>query len=65
MLITTGGVLIRTRVAEIRETGRSTQGVRLINLGENEALAGIEKVVEADEANGDAGPPASEPPLEQ
>ena len=46
MLITTGGVLIRTRVAEIRELGRSTQGVRLINLGENEALAGLEKIVE-------------------
>ena len=37
MLITTGGVLIRTRVAEIREMGRSTQGVTLINLGEDES----------------------------
>ena len=46
MLITTGGVLIRTRVSEIREAGRSTQGVRLINLGENEALAGLEKILE-------------------
>jgi DNA gyrase subunit A len=53
MLITTGGVLIRTRVSEIRELGRSTQGVRLINLAENEALAGLEKVLEPDEvANG-------------
>ncbi len=34
MLITTGGVLIRTKVAEIRETGRAAQGVRLINLDE-------------------------------
>ena len=33
MLITTGGVLIRTRVAEIREMSRATQGVTLINLG--------------------------------
>ena len=33
MLITTGGVLIRTRVKEIRELGRATQGVTLINLG--------------------------------
>ena len=56
MLITTGGVLIRTRVSEIRELGRSTQGVRLINLGENEALAGLEKVLEADEENGDPLP---------
>jgi len=49
MLITTGGVLIRTRVAEVREQGRSTQGVRLINLDEGERLAGLEKIVEADE----------------
>jgi DNA gyrase subunit A len=49
MLITTGGVLIRTPVSEIRELGRSTQGVRLINLGENEKLAGLEKVLEPDE----------------
>jgi len=48
MLITTGGVLIRTRVAEVREQGRSTQGVRLINLvDEGEKLAGLEKIVEA------------------
>jgi len=49
MLITSGGVLIRTRVAEIREMGRSTQGVTLINLGEGEKLAGLERVVERDE----------------
>jgi DNA gyrase subunit A len=48
MLITTGGVLIRTRVAEVREQGRSTQGVRLINLDEGERLAGLEKIVEAE-----------------
>jgi DNA gyrase subunit A len=55
VLITTRGVLIRTRVSEIREAGRSTQGVRLINLGENEALAGLEKVLEpVDELNGGA-----------
>jgi len=52
MLITTGGVLIRTRVAEIRELGRSTQGVRLINLGDNEKLAGLEKVLEPEETEG-------------
>ncbi len=48
MLITTGGVLIRTRVAEIREMSRSTQGVTLINLGADEKLAGLEKVVETE-----------------
>jgi DNA gyrase subunit A len=46
MLITTGGVLIRTRVAEIRELGRATQGVTLIALDEGEKLAGLERVVE-------------------
>jgi DNA gyrase subunit A len=49
MLITTGGVLIRTRVSEIRELGRATQGVTLINLGENEKLSGLEKIVETDD----------------
>ncbi len=49
MLITTGGVLIRTRVSEVREQGRSTQGVRLINLDENEKLAGLEKIIEPDD----------------
>ncbi len=49
MLITTGGVLIRTRVKEIRELGRATQGVTLINLGEGEKLSGLEKVVESEE----------------
>ena len=49
MLITTGGVLIRTRVSEVREQGRSTQGVRLINLDAGEKLAGLEKIVESDE----------------
>ena len=52
MLITTGGVLIRTRVSEIRELGRATQGVTLINLGEGEKLSGIEKIVETDEEEG-------------
>ncbi|MGY1489986.1 DNA gyrase subunit A [Methylobacillus pratensis] len=51
MLITTGGVLIRTRVKEIRELGRATQGVTLINLGEGEKLSGLEKVVETDDDN--------------
>ncbi len=49
MLITTGGVLIRTRVQEIRELGRATQGVTLINLGAGEKLSGLEKIVETDD----------------
>ncbi len=69
MLITTGGVLIRTRVAEIRGMGRATQGVTLISLDEGEKLAGLEKVaesvveVDAETETGvaeDAAPPANE-----
>ncbi len=49
MLISTGGVLIRTAVAQIREQGRSTQGVTLISLGEGEKLAGLERIDERDD----------------
>jgi DNA gyrase subunit A len=49
MLITTGGVLIRTRVSEIRSLGRSTQGVTLINLGEGEKLSGLQRVLDSEE----------------
>ncbi len=55
MLITTSGVLIRTRVSEIREMGRSTQGVTLISLGKGETLAGLERVVEAEEEGAEEG----------
>ncbi|MBM3395068.1 MAG: DNA gyrase subunit A [Betaproteobacteria bacterium] len=53
MLITTGGVLIRTRVAEIREMSRATQGVTLIGVSDGEKLAGLERVVETEEENGE------------
>ncbi|MGO4305275.1 DNA gyrase subunit A [Cupriavidus sp. RAF12] len=52
MLITTGGVLIRTRVAEIREMGRATQGVTLINVDEGTKLSGLQRIVESDADNG-------------
>ncbi len=56
MLISTGGVLIRTAVAQIREMGRSTQGVTLIALSEGEKLAGIARIEERDEdGNGGNG----------
>src|SRR5947199_3567442 len=53
VLISNRGVLIRTRVKSIREMGRSTQGVTLINLGEGEKLAGLERVVETEDENGE------------
>ena len=46
MLITSGGVLIRTKVEQVRETGRAAQGVRLINLDEGTTLVSIERVAE-------------------
>jgi len=48
MLITTGGVLVRTRVSEIREMGRATQGVTLINVDDGSMLSGVRRVVESD-----------------
>jgi len=50
MLITTGGVLIRTRVAEIREMGRATQGVTLIAVDEGTTLSGVQRVIEPEVA---------------
>jgi DNA gyrase subunit A len=55
MLITDGGVLIRTRVKEIREMGRSTQGVTLINLSEGEKLSGLQRIMDRDDENGENG----------
>jgi DNA gyrase subunit A len=45
MLITTGGQMVRIRVSEIREAGRNTMGVKLINLIEGEKLQDIAPVV--------------------
>ncbi len=65
MLITDTGVLVRTRVSEIRELGRATQGVTLIALDEGAKLIGLQRIVEND-ANGepetDAGPAGEENP---
>ncbi len=48
MMITTGGVLIRTRVSEIREMGRATQGVTLIAVEDGAKLSGLQRIMEAD-----------------
>jgi DNA gyrase subunit A len=50
MLITDRGVLVRTRVGEIRELGRATQGVTLIGLDEGSKLSGLQRIVENDAA---------------
>jgi DNA gyrase subunit A len=68
MLITDRGVLVRTRVSEIRELGRATQGVTLIALDDGSTLSGLQRIVEndANDANVDpaidAGPAGEENP---
>ena len=54
MLITDKGVLVRTRVSEIRELGRATQGVTLIGLDEGSKLSGLQRIVENDANPADA-----------
>jgi DNA gyrase subunit A len=69
MLITDRGVLVRTRVAEIRELGRATQGVTLIALDDGAKLSGLQRIVEndanldtsSDDDSGAAADPASDP----
>ncbi|MBA2674071.1 DNA gyrase subunit A [Ramlibacter sp.] len=60
MLITDRGVLVRTRVAEIRELGRATQGVTLIGLDEGSKLSGLQRIVENDAGALDGEAAASE-----
>ena len=66
MLITDKGVLVRTRVSEIRELGRATQGVTLIALDEGSKLSGLQRIVENDanvadiDLDEDAGTPPAE-----
>jgi DNA gyrase subunit A len=61
MLITDAGTLVRTRVEEIRELGRNTQGVTVIKLGPNEKVVGVDRIpflegddADIDEADSDA-----------
>ena len=46
MLITNNGVIVRTRVSEVREMGRSTQGVRLISLDRDQSLIALQRIQE-------------------
>src|SRR3954464_2523148 len=53
MLITEKGILMRTRVAEIRETGRNAQGVRLIRVDEGDRLVAMARVDAEEAVKGD------------
>ena len=61
MLITDRGVLVRTRVSEIREMGRATQGVTLIGLDEGAKLSGMQRIVENDAQAGAEDEPGDAP----
>jgi DNA gyrase subunit A len=56
MLITDKGVLVRTRVSEIRELGRATQGVTLIALDDGSKLSGLQRIVENDAGTDNENP---------
>ncbi|MDE0658899.1 MAG: DNA gyrase subunit A [Gammaproteobacteria bacterium] len=53
MLISDQGTLVRTHAADVSQTGRNTQGVRLIRLADDAKLVGVERIVES--VNGDTG----------
>jgi DNA gyrase subunit A len=64
MLITTGGMVNRTHVREIRVVGRNTQGVRVMNLNEGDKIASVAKVAreemdDTEETATETGPPTS------
>jgi len=53
MLISSHGTLIRTPASDVSVVGRNTQGVRLVSLGDDETLAGLERIVDYGEENGE------------
>jgi DNA gyrase subunit A len=57
MLITDRGQMLRTRVGEIRETGRNAQGVKIMSVEDGERIVGVERLAESpvDEAEGGEG----------
>lgn len=60
MMISSGGVLVRTRVSEISVLARNTQGVTLIRLGDDERLVGIERVEESEAEESEESEESSE-----
>jgi DNA gyrase subunit A len=60
MLITVGGQMVRTAVKDIRETGRNTQGVKLINLDATDKLQAIAPVISEEKEEAETS--ATEPP---
>lgn len=50
MMITNAGTLVRTRVAEVSQVGRNTQGVTLIRTSEDEQVVGLQRIEEIEES---------------
>lgn len=50
MMITNAGTLVRTRVAEVSQVGRNTQGVTLIRTSEGESVVGLQRIDEIEES---------------
>ena len=63
MLITNGGTLVRTKVAEVSVIGRNTQGVKVIGVSKGEHLISVEKVDESEDED-EAAVIDGEPPIE-
>ena len=57
MLITISGQMVRTPVKDIREAGRNTQGVKLVNLDRSDKLQAIAQVISEDKEDEAAGEP--------
>ncbi len=64
LLITEQGMIIRTNVADIRSIGRNTQGVRVINIDENDLVVAAVKLVDKDEGDDEIAAGDSENPDE-
>ncbi len=62
MLITDKGQTLRTRIAEIRETGRNAQGVRIMTVADDERVTALERVAEAPVGASEMPPEGSIPP---
>jgi DNA gyrase subunit A len=62
LLITEQGILIRIAVSDVRETGRATMGVKLIDLADGDRVVAVAKLGGEDVPNGDAEPSAEGAP---
>ncbi|MBN2209753.1 MAG: DNA gyrase subunit A, partial [Sedimentisphaerales bacterium] len=62
MLISAGGIIIRTSLDQLRDIGRNTQGVKLIRLDEGDKLVAVARVVKEDDNESDNTEPAEPAP---